>query len=491
MHWNDLVKQVSVLEKGGDGNPFIENVCYDSRKVTPGSVFVAVKGHKVNGMDFIDKALSLGAVAIVSEENVSTVSVPWVRVKNAREAIGVLGKTLWQFDSSRVNCLGITGTNGKTTVATVLYQLFSTAKQKCTTWLFGTVAYKLGEQEETAVRTTPESVDIYRMYGSAAIKPETVIMEVSSHALDLSRIAGIQFNVAVWTNLTQDHLDYHKSMNEYYAAKKKLFTNYLYCGGTAIINTDDEWGRQLFHELGEKYSRKYSYGKNDRADFRIVSWDAEWKGAQLGIEYHGKRMQFSTSLTGSFNSYNLTAAVAASLLSGIDHKTISAVLSEMDPVPGRMERVKVDTDYTVVVDYAHTPDALRKALATARALTNGRLYCVFGCGGDRDRTKRALMAEAVAYGCDEAIVTSDNPRTEDPQRIIDDIVEAMPLDFPYTVQSDRRKAIEWAIKGARSGDCVLIAGKGHEDYQEINGTRHPFDDKEIVKSVCALVPEVQ
>jgi UDP-N-acetylmuramoyl-L-alanyl-D-glutamate--2,6-diaminopimelate ligase len=321
---------------------------------------------------------------------------------------------------------------------------------------------------------------MFRMIGSASQMPEALVMEVSSHALELRRVAGLSYDVGVFTNLTQDHLDFHKTMEAYFAAKRRLFERHMKSGAAAVVNVDDPWGRLLRDQLSGV--RMMSYGKADDADVRIVSWNCTWDGIRMQLRTPQGPVELRSRLCGPFNLYNIAAFCAGALAMGVSVVEIQEALDDVRAVPGRLERLPLDrANFSVAVDYAHTPDALEKVLAAAREITSGRLLCVFGCGGDRDRTKRPRMADAVARGCDEAVVTSDNPRSESPDSIIDEIVGGMPLDFPFHVEVDRAAAIRKALAMAQPGDCVIIAGKGHETYQEIKGVRHPFDDKEVTQ----------
>jgi UDP-N-acetylmuramoyl-L-alanyl-D-glutamate--2,6-diaminopimelate ligase len=308
-------------------------------------------------------------------------------------------------------------------------------------------------------------------------------MEVSSHALALNRVAGLAFDCAVFTNLTHDHLDFHTSMEEYYRAKKRLFTDFSGGRRGAAVNIDDPWGRKLAGELDIK--NMVTYGTSDDARVRLIGSECTGVGTTIECRIGGAVERFSSKLAGRFNAYNMTALIAGAIALSIDMSDVGKCFKTIDTVPGRMERVDVGADFPVFVDYAHTPDALENVCATARDLTDNRLICVFGCGGDRDAAKRPLMAAAVASYCDEAIVTSDNPRSEKPEAIIRDILRGMPLDFPHTVIADRMEAIRKAMRIARKGDCVIIAGKGHEDYQEVRGVRHHFDDREAVVEAYA------
>jgi UDP-N-acetylmuramoyl-L-alanyl-D-glutamate--2,6-diaminopimelate ligase len=315
--------------------------------------------------------------------------------------------------------------------------------------------------------------------GQSGEQPAALVMEVSSHALELNRVGGLSYDCAVWTNLTQDHLDFHHTMSEYYQAKKRLFTHYLKSKGKAVINIDDTWGARLARELTG--IDIVTYGAGHDASVRIANWRCGWDGSEADVIARGEIVHLRSRLIGLFNVYNMAALCAGAVALSIDMERVRATLGDFDSVAGRMEKVPLDAGISVVVDYAHTPDALENVLATARDLTRGRLFCVFGCGGDRDRTKRPRMAEAAVRHCDEIIITSDNPRTEKPGDIIEQILEGVPLDFPHWVIADRRAAIAKALGLARPGDCVIIAGKGHETYQEINGVKHHFSDREVVE----------
>jgi len=475
---------VKVTASGGHGNPVISDITYDSRNVKPGSLYVAVPGIKVHGDTFIESAIKNGAVAVISENSHDELSAPWASVSDVRAVLGMLGVALWGIDINRLTTVGVTGTNGKTTTASLFKNLFDRVDGKEYSWLFGTIENVLGNEKVGASHTTPEAVDIFRLINNAKTKPKSLVMEVSSHALALRRVAGMKFKVSVWTNLTQDHLDFHKSMDNYYAAKKQLFVdrNYIKLGWCGIINVDDEYGKKLYSELKSANLMTCGYGKSADADVKIAGWKCDWNGTSVDIEYRGEKFTFTSPLRGFFNVYNMTAMIAGAFILGIDVKVIKETLASMPIVSGRMDIVDINAPFTVVVDYAHTPDALVNVLKTCEELTSGKVICVFGCGGDRDKTKRPLMAKAVAENCDMAVVTSDNPRSEEPEAIIDDILKGMPSDFAYKVMADRREAIKIALGEAQAGDCVVIAGKGHETYQEVKGVKSDFDDRvEAVK----------
>jgi UDP-N-acetylmuramoyl-L-alanyl-D-glutamate--2,6-diaminopimelate ligase len=476
-----LLKQAGlpVIEAGGGGVADIVGITCDSRAVTKGDLFVAIPGTKVQGDVYIAEAVRRGAAAVVSGNKLAGVSVPWAQVDNPRRALGLLGKALWEVNVDSMRFVGITGTNGKTTTAHLYTKLF---EQRFTTervWMFGTIDFKIGAESVPASHTTPEALDVFRLIGGVAggKRPQAVVMEVSSHSLALDRVAGLAFDVAVFTNLTQDHLDFHQNMENYYQAKKRLFTDFLKKDGCSVINIDDPCGRRLAGEVG---GNRMTFGKSDDADIRIVDAECSWEGTAVTLDARGKRLRVRSALRGHFNVFNLTGLCAGAMALAFDTAEIERACAEMETVPGRMDRVTIEAPFSVIVDYAHSPDALVNILRTSRPLTQGRLICVFGCGGDRDRTKRPLMGNAVAEFSDEAVVTSDNPRGERPEAIINEILAGIPLDFPHTVIGDRRQAIRKALEIAHPGDCIVIAGKGHETYQEIKGVKHPFNDKEIV-----------
>jgi UDP-N-acetylmuramyl-tripeptide synthetase len=479
MHWNELIAQLPIqAQGGGKHNPDIVDVTCDSRTVTPGSLYVSIPGLKKHGDAFIANAVAKGAGAVLSENVQQSCGVPWVKVDNTRRLLGIVSKAIWAVDASQIVFVGITGTNGKTTTAYLFQNLLGQVFGKTAVWMFGTVLYATGDGKVPAQRTTPESADIFRSIGKAQHKPKAIVMEVSSHALALDRIAGLSFDIALWTNLTQDHLDFHPSMDDYYQAKKRLFTEYLGNRGRAVINIDDPWGKRLSHEIGNV--SQVTYGKSDDAQVRIMDAKSTGQATEVTLCIGGDTVHLTSKFAGYFNVYNMTALVAGARALSIDMNTIKRSFETMGTVPGRMERVELEADFSVFVDYAHTPDALDNMLAGARTLTRGRLLCVFGCGGDRDKTKRPLMARAVVQHCDEAIITSDNPRGERAEAIIDDILKGIPLDFPHVVIIDRKEAIRKALAASRAGDCLIVAGKGHEDYQEIGGVRHHFDDRETI-----------
>jgi len=465
----------------GDGGVSITGLAYDSRKVKPGACFVALRGSKVDGHDYIEKAIAAGAAAIVAEtpppENITT---PWVHMYDTRVALASLSAVFYGRPADELAIAGITGTNGKTTIAFLIHHLANQALMRC--GLMGTVVYDLGGQLQPATHTTPESLEIHehlremRNHGCRALA-----MEVSSHALHQHRVHGLKFAAAVFTNLTQDHLDYHGTFENYFDAKAMLFEAVAaQSNGQMIINADDLWGRKLALRF-ESTGRTCKYGLSVGCDFRAANIRYDLTGTSFELEAKGRQYLVRTPLIGDFNVYNTLAALAAADALKLNFREAVNHMKLAPQVPGRLERVSEDTNkFHVFVDYAHTPDALVNVLKTLRVLRPNRIITVFGCGGDRDRVKRPLMARAAEQGSDICILTSDNPRMEDPKQIIADARKGF-TGKNFGEIEDRAQAIRTAISNASPGDIVLVAGKGHEDYQDIKGVKHPFDDRKVAK----------
>lgn len=469
----------------------ITNVTDDSREVGPGSVFVAVKGGHLDGHAFLPQAIRQGAAALVVQDPLpeveETVSVPVVRVGDSRRAVGLLAARLLGDPSQRLQLIGVTGTNGKTTITYLCKGLLETAGH-CV-GLIGTVAYLIGAERQAAAHTTPGAVALQRLLANMVrAGVDAAVMEVSSHALALDRVAGCEFDVAVFTNLTQDHLDFHRDMEEYFQAKLRLFTG-LGAGARkrgakrAIVNMDDPRGNAV---CAAASAPVWTYAIHQPADLRAESLDLKLRGTRFIAVTPAGRFPVESRLVGEHNVSNMLAAIGVGVHLGLSPVTIQAGLQSVETVPGRFERVEAGQDFTVVVDYAHTEDALLRLLVAAHALKTGRIILVFGCGGDRDRGKRPKMGRAAAHWSDLVFLTTDNPRTEDPLAILADVEvgvrEALdPARTRYHVIPDRRAAIEAAVREARSGDTVLIAGKGHEDYQIVGTTRLHFDDREVAR----------
>lgn len=479
MNLRELTTPLSSPMIHGDLNAEITGIAYDSRKVKPGFIFVALRGQTADGHDFIDKAVEAGASAIIAETAGShTPKVAWIHVPDTRIALALTAAAFYGFPSREMAMTGITGTNGKTTIGFLVHHLLNAAQLRC--GLLGTVHYDLGGSIIPATHTTPESLEIQQhLAAMRANGCRAAAMEVSSHALHQHRAYGIPFKAAVFTNLTQDHLDYHGTMENYFEAKGILFDTVAAQGfGKMIINGDDNWGRKLINRH-EPTKRVISYGFGVGNTLRAVNTRYDATGSTFGLEAKGREFLVRMPLIGDFNVYNALAALGAADAVGVNFREAINSLKSAPQVPGRLERVSEDQErFQVYVDYAHTPDGIVKALKSVRALRPARIITVFGCGGDRDRAKRPLMARAAEQGSDICILTSDNPRTEDPKQILKDASAGF-AGRNYTVIEDRKEAIESAINNAAPGDIVVIAGKGHEDYQDIQGVKHPFDDRRV------------
>ena len=491
MRLKAIISKLSTELIVGSTDREIASICYDSRRVQKNSLFVALRGEKVDGNQFIDSAIERGAVAVVSEQDQPQRGITTVLVKNARTALADIASEFHGNPSLGLRVAGITGTNGKTTTAFLLKHLCESVLLR--SGLIGTIRYEIGERILPAPRTTPESLDLQELLfqiRSAGCK--AVAMEVSSHAIEQGRVRNVEFDVAVFTNLTRDHLDYHGTMDAYFEAKARLFSQVAmqpHKKGKAVINLDDRWGNALLSRLGKDHPNLpiVTYGMGARADFRASAVKMDFSGTQYQLSAHGKSYLVRLPLIGAFNVYNSLAALAAAAALGVDLRTAVKALADAPSVPGRLEPVPVKRRFRVFVDYAHTDDALTNVMKTLRDLNPRRLIVLFGCGGNRDRTKRPLMAAAVERLAHWAIVTSDNPRKEDPEAIIGEIKQGF-RGTSHEVIVDRKEAIFRAISLAEPGDIVLIAGKGHETYQEFAESTVPFDDLAVARQVIELKP---
>jgi UDP-N-acetylmuramoyl-L-alanyl-D-glutamate--2,6-diaminopimelate ligase len=477
MKFADLLQGVEVLAQSG--NPPITGIEYDSRRVNTGTLFVAMKGETSDGNRFVDQAISSGAVAVITDSDRKFENIAWARVAHGRRALALVSANFFGHPAEKLGITGITGTNGKSTTAFLLESILQAGGRKNA--LIGTIEYHVAGKTLPAPHTTPESLDLQRIFRDSLDADATeAVMEVSSHALAQERTFGIPFDVAVFTNLTRDHLDYHKTMDEYFAAKRMLFAG---CGSSAprvsVINADDEYGLKLIDFCKRQNSEVITYGLS-KADFHSAKLEITPAGTRFEMITPDGEVDVRSPLIGRVNVYNMLAAGAAAYARGCSLETIAAGIARLARVPGRFERVDCGQPFTVVVDYAHTDDALRNLTSLARELvrsSRSRVITVFGCGGDRDRKKRPLMGEAAARGSDFVVLTSDNPRSEDPLAIINDAVIGLQrLNTKYAIEADRRTAVDLAIQEARSGDIVLIAGKGHEKVQITRDGAVPFDD---------------
>ncbi|GAB4166055.1 MAG: UDP-N-acetylmuramoyl-L-alanyl-D-glutamate--2,6-diaminopimelate ligase [Terrimicrobiaceae bacterium] len=460
----------------------IDGISYDSRTASPGDLFFALPGLKSDGSQFVGDAVQRGAAAVVVSSPVPTCPVPVIRVDDARCLMADASARFYSHPSEALKVIGVTGTNGKTTTAFLCRGILDAAMRRC--GLIGTVKYVVGDEEIDAPRTTPESADLQGLLAKMRDNGcKAVAMEVSSHALDQKRVHGIEFDAAVFTNLTQDHLDYHKTMEAYFDAKASLFesleTQKKKGRARAVINADDRYGHLLLERL-PKNVPVVTFGLGARADLRATDLRFDANGSQFHLQAKGRSYLVRLPLIGAFNVSNALAALAATAALGIEVRAAVAALANAAQVPGRLERVPARRNFQVFVDYAHTDDALRNVLKTLRELRPSRLIVVVGCGGDRDRAKRPLMASAAESLADWTILTSDNPRTEDPAAILAEMKKGL-RHTRHEEILDRAEAIRRAVSKAGPGDIVLIAGKGHETYQEVNGERIPFDDVQVAR----------
>jgi UDP-N-acetylmuramoyl-L-alanyl-D-glutamate--2,6-diaminopimelate ligase len=464
----------------------VGTIAYDSRAVTSGAVFVALKGLRADGVTFVRQALERGAVAVVSEQPApQPLPLPWIVVSDARLALAQLSAAFFGHPSTEMRVVGITGTNGKTTTAFLVASIFEAAEIRC--GLLGTVAYRIGNELRDAARTTPEAPEVQRLLREMVERGcGACAMEVSSHALALRRVDDTSFAAAVFTNLTRDHLDFHTDMEEYFRSKQRLF-ELLPRDRPSLLNIDDPRGLALVRIAG----RPVTFAVERTADITPGPLSLSLSGLMFDVRTPRGTLQVRSKLVGRPNVYNILAAVSTGVALDLPFDAIERGVQALDGVPGRFEIVSSDSDgVTVVVDYAHTDDALRNLLETGRSLSGGRLITVFGCGGDRDRTKRPLMGAVAGRLSDLVVVTSDNPRSEDPNRIIEDIQRGITPDTRrgggrLLAIPDRREAIGRAIELAQKGDLVLVAGKGHEKYQVIGDRTLPFDDAAVAREALA------
>ncbi len=480
MTFLDLLDGVEVIAQSG--NPQITGVEYDSRQVKPGDLFVAMRGESSDGNCFVDRAVAAGAVAIVTDSEGTPENVAWARVPHGRRALAELSANFYGRPAEKLAITGITGTNGKSTTAFLLESIFCADGRKSA--LVGTIEYHVAGKVLPAPHTTPEPLELQRLFHDAVDAGSTeAVMEVSSHALTQQRTFGVPFAAAVFTNLTRDHLDYHSTMDDYFCAKRILFAG---CGTneprTAVLNTDDEYGLQLVKFCKGRSSQVITYGLS-KADFSATQLEVTPRGTRFHMVTPKENIPVTSPLIGSVNVYNILAASAAAYARGCSSEAIKAGIRSLTRIPGRFEKVDCGQPFTVVVDYAHTDDALRNLTSLACEFvkaSGGRVITVFGCGGDRDRAKRPLMGEAAGEGSDLVVLTSDNPRSEDPLAIINDAVVGLQRSgAKYKTEPDRQAAIQVALAEARAGDIVLIAGKGHEQVQVVGSSTIPFDDKQI------------
>lgn len=474
----DILKGVKVKKLEGDASGVISGICFDSRKVAAGCVFVATRGTVADGHAYIPGAIEKGAAAIVCEELPSEIkpNIVYILVENSSKALGEMCSNYFGRPSEKLTLVGVTGTNGKTTTATLLYHMFRKLGYKV--GLISTVVYYIDSREVPATHTTPDALALNALMNDMANAGcEYCFMEVSSHAVAQHRIAGLTFKGGVFTNITHDHLDFHKTFDQYIKAKKKFFDE-LPKDSFVLVNADDRNGRVM---LQNTRANQYTFALKSMSDFHCKIVESHFDGTMMQID--GREVW--THFIGEFNAYNLTGVYGAAVLLGQDRDKVLEILSSLTSVSGRFEYLRSADGVTAIVDYAHTPDALENVLKTINQIRQGdqHIITVVGAGGDRDKTKRPVMAKVAMTMSDRLILTSDNPRSEDPADILIDMVQG--LDAGQRRQAltiiDRREAIKTAIALAKKGDIILVAGKGHENYQEVKGVKHHFDDKEVIR----------
>lgn len=482
MRLTDLLAGTETLKVSGPSEAEITSLAYNTEKVCPGAMFFALHGEKADGNAFIPDAIERGAIAIASEMPAPVElhgQVTWVHVRHARRALATVGANFFGRPGDALELVAVTGTNGKTTIAYLVDSILRAAGRVA--GLLGTISYRTPKGTRKARNTTPESLDLQEVLAEVRAAGGTdVVLEASSHALVMDRLWGCRFAAAIFTNLTRDHLDYHKTFDDYFAAKRILFEGTgAGAPAVAIVNTDDPYGRQLVGLARQTLT----YGLKNGAQLMTKKFDLSFSGLQFTAQTPKGNIEVQSPLVGRINVYNILAAIGAALALGISRDTIEAGIRQLENVPGRFQRIDEGQPFLVVVDYAHTDDALRNLMATARELNpSGRIITLFGAGGDRDRTKRPLMGEVAGSLSDLVVLSSDNPRSEDPLRIINDVVVGLQkVNAKYRIEPDRERAIDLAMDEARPGDMVLLAGKGHENYQIMHDRTFEFDDREMAR----------
>ena len=495
MTWNELIEEITAVGAGGDSAEPVTGVEYDSRKVRAGSVFVAMKGGSTDGNRYVEKAIAAGALGIITDSAqkfdhllVFEAGLPVLEVEHGRRALAQASAAFFGHPERTLAAIGITGTNGKTTTAFLTEALLNAAARK--TVLIGTIEYHVAGEVRPSVHTTPESRDLFELMAEGVSRGATeLVTEVSSHALDQGRATEVKFDVAVFTNLTRDHLDYHQTMEKYFAAKRLLFDGTVYpAPRVAVINAHDPRAEELAEAARKAGAEVRTYGIGV-GEWRAASYTLTPSGSALQLETPAGSAQVTSHLAGEVNILNLLAAFTAAHARGVAFADLVEFVPKLKPVPGRFQSVDAGQPFTVIVDYAHTDDALRNLTALARqmtAQTGKRVITLFGCGGDRDRTKRPRMGQAAGVGSDYVVATSDNPRSEEPLAILAEIEPGLKSSgVKYRIEPDRTTAIRLALEAAAAGDVVLIAGKGHEKEQIIGFTSIPFDDTEIALATLA------
>ena len=477
MKANDIIKDLEILGSQGDLNRFVSDIQYDSRKIQHGEAFIAIKGFQTDGHRFISQAYQNGARVFFSEEPVDLPDATVIYLKDNRQALPIISRTFFHEPDKKLKIIGITGTNGKTTTAYLIHSILQKAHWK--PGLFTTVKYFDGSEWHNSERTTPEALDLFRiLYRMNQAGLKSMVMEVSSHALSLARVEGVHFLAGVFTNLGRDHLDFHQTQENYFLAKRRLFEG-MTESQRAVLNEDDPYSERIRQNTGAEV---YTYSLKDPASsVSYIQHQLQKEGLQITLKIPAGEITVITKFLGTFNIYNIMAAVATGVSLGLPDNFMLAGIESLVRVPGRCENYSTPDGYSVYIDYAHTPDALQNILRAIWETRPQTLIVVFGAGGDRDRGKRPAMGKAAEDYGDKIILTNDNPRSEDPMVILHDILSGISDKSKVMVIPDRHEAIHTALKMARNKDSVVVAGKGHEDYQEIKGIKYPFDDREVLK----------
>jgi len=473
---------IEVLDVKGDPEAEVTGVSYDSREVKPGHLFVCVEGFNWDGHDFAEQALQNGARVLMVQREIPVTGpgVTVIRVKDSRKAMAAVGHVFYDFPSQKLKVIGVTGTNGKTTTTYLIKSVLESAGHSV--GLMGTIAIRIGDKEIPALRTTPESLDLHRLFAEMVEDGiEYAVMEVSSHSLDLDRVGYVDFDYGIFTNLTRDHLDFHGNMKNYLDAKIKLFKS---TDKFNIINADDPSSDTILERIKNSPTPAVTYGIKTRADFSARDIQLDPTGVKYNLAWKGKNIPIEVRIPGIISVYNSLAAAAALLCEGISPEHVQRGLKEVEGVRGRSETIDTGKGFSVIIDYAHTPDGLENILSTIRGYAKGRIITLFGCGGNRDREKRPMMGEIAGRLSDFVIITSDNPRKEEPHQIIDEILPGVEkTGCSYICIVDRREAIEYALEMAGKDDIVVLAGKGHETYQELEDYKIEFDERKIVAEI--------
>jgi UDP-N-acetylmuramoyl-L-alanyl-D-glutamate--2,6-diaminopimelate ligase len=479
----ELLESLPSKKIFGETDFDIKKIEYDSRKINPGDLFVAIPGFKEDGHQYIHLALENGAFGVVAQKEGDYKPKVKVIVPDTREALALLSCKFFDSPSEKLKVVGVTGTNGKTTITYLVKSILEKDGEKV--GLIGTIAYFIGEEKLAATNTTPESLDLQKMFHQMQKnRTDSVVMEVSSHALVLKRVMGVDFDVAVFTNLNREHLDFHKTLSAYKESKGFLFEMLSENKSCAVINIDDpNW--RYFYDKAKTNRLTYSLS-DQRADFYAKSFSSDWEGSQIDLVTPNGGVKIDLKLLGESNIYNALACAAVGVALKVNLETIKSGLESVEGIPGRMEKVQGEQDFNILIDYAHTPYALERLLKTVRRLTQGDLLVVFGCGGDRDQGKRPQMGRVASLLADRIFLTEDNPRSEDPKEIIDQIMEGVENKEKVEIIIDRKEGIEKALKSAKRGDSLVLAGKGHEDYQIKKERKIHFSDKETVLELLKM-----